>query len=83
MVEPKLRDDEVRLEIGEGYVQLGMSMPLPGLLSGCVRMLPMTPAYAREVAAKLVKYADIAEGLRPAEPPAPRPRPGDGVERTP
>lgn len=58
----KLGDEEVRLEIGEGYVQLGVTVTLPGMES-CVRLLPMTPAYAREVAAKLVKYADMAEGI--------------------
>jgi hypothetical protein len=57
----ELDENEVVLEIGEGYVRLGVTVKFEAIQA--LRTLELSPAYARDVAKRLLRYADVAEGI--------------------
>jgi len=68
-MKPKdMGDNDVGLEIGEGYVMLGVKVEMP-LDSGnitVVRCVELTPEKATELGQKLLRYGEIARKIAPA-----------------
>ncbi len=68
MMQPdKMSKDDVGLEIGEGYLMMGLKidMPVDGRTIAMVHTVNLTPDRADELADKLRRYAEIARSIAP------------------
>ncbi len=63
----EMNKDDVGLEIGEGYVTIGMKLDMPAddRVIPMVHTVELTPDKANELGKKLQRYAEIARSIAP------------------